>query len=114
LLAVAHDLIGISPTARSPALANWDKVEAEDVSKSPQELLAKRVERYDGAALLPDSAGNLLNSAYQCSGLSNDFLTHAAKRYRVDIEELQKVVAGEFAPKREKTKAKGKGKAVAQ
>ena len=53
---------------------------------------------------------SLLDSAYQRSTSSHDdVLMDAAKRYRVDAEQLQKTVAGELAAKREKnTKAKSK------
>jgi hypothetical protein len=56
---------------------------------------------------------SLLDSAYQRSDTSDDFLTDAAKRYRVDVEKLQKRVAAEFAAKKERKKAKAKVKTVA-
>ena len=53
---------------------------------------------------------SLLDSAYQRSTASrDDVLMDAAKRYRVDTEKLQKVVAQEFAAKLAKT---GKGKSA--
>ena len=113
LLCVAHYLIDHLPHSQVPILAKRHKVE-EKVSKSPQELLAKRVGTYDEVTLCRILLEiSLLDSAYQRSGTSEDFLTAAAKRYRVDIEKLQKAVAAEFAAKREKSKAKSKGKAVA-
>ena len=51
-----------------------------------------------------------MDSAYQRCGTSDDFLTDAAKRYRVDVEKLQKAVAAEFTAKRERSKAKATGK----
>ena len=114
LLTVAHYLIDHLPHSHVPILAKRHKVETEKVSKSPQELLAKRVGTYDEVTLCRILLEiSLLDSAYQRSGTSEDFLTDAAKRYRVDVEKLQKAVAAEFAAKREKSKAKSKGKAVA-
>ena len=45
---------------------------------------------------------SLLDSAYMRSGASDDLLTHAAKRYRVDVEKLEKAVVAELAAKRSK------------
>jgi hypothetical protein len=67
-----------------------------------------QVDTYDEAALWLLLEISLLDSAYQRSGASDDFLTDAAKRYRVDVEKVQKAVAAEFAAKRERSKAKGK------
>ena len=114
LLTVAHYLIDHLPHSQVPILAKRHKVETEKATKTPQELLAKRVGTYDEAALcgiLLDIS--LLDSAYQRSGTSDDFFTDAAKRYRVDVEKVQKAVAAEFAAKRERSKAKARGKAVA-
>ena len=114
LLTVVHYLLGHLPHSQVPIVAKRHKVETEKVSKSQQELLAKRVGTYDEAALCRILLEiSLLDSAYQRSGTSDDFLTDAAKRYRVDVEKLQKAVAAEFAAKREKNKARSKGKAVA-
>jgi len=116
LLAVAHYLIGHLPHSQVPILAKRHKVETEKAAKTPQELLAKRVGTYDEPALCGILLEiSLLDSAYQRSGTSDDFLTDAAKRYRVDVEKLQKTVAAEFAAKRERSNAKekAKGKAVA-
>ena len=41
-------------------------------------------------------------SAYMRSGASDNLLTDAAKRYRVDVEKLEKAVVAEFAAKRSK------------
>jgi ParB family chromosome partitioning protein len=113
LLTVAHYLIDHLPHSQVPILAKRHKVETEKVAKTPQELLAKRVGTYDEAALCGILLEiSLLDSAYQRSGTSDDFLTDAAKRYRVDVEKVQKAVAAEFTAKRERSKAKAKGKTV--
>jgi hypothetical protein len=88
-------------------------VEAKKDSASAQELLAKQVGSYDEAELCRLLLEiSLLDSAYQRSTASrDDVLMDAAKRYRVDAEKLQKVVAEELAAKREKkTKARAKPK----
>jgi hypothetical protein len=114
LLTVAHYLIDHLPHSQGPILAKRHRVETEKVSKTPQELLAKRVCTYDEAGLCRMLLEiSLLDSAYRRSGTPDDFLTDAAKRYRVDVEKLQKVVAAEFTAKRERSKAKANGKAVA-
>jgi ParB family chromosome partitioning protein len=117
LLTVVHHLIGHLPHSQMPTLAKRHKIEADKGSKSPQELLAKRVSTYDENGLCRVLLEvSLLDSAYQRSGTSDDSLTDAAKRYRVDVEKLQKAVTAEFAAKRDKrqkTKAKPKSKAVA-
>jgi ParB family chromosome partitioning protein len=112
LTAVCHLIVHL-PHSQVPILAKRHKVETEKASKSPQELLAKRVSAYDEAALCRMLLEiSLLDSAYQRSGTSDDFLADAAKRYRVDVEKLQKAVTAEFAAKRDKKKAKPKSKAV--
>ena len=111
LQAVAHYLIGHLSYSQVPALAKRHKVEAKKDSASAQELLAKQVGTYDEAELCNLLLEiSLLESAYQRSTASrNDALTDAAKRYRVDVEKLQKAVAEELAAKQEKkTKARGK------
>jgi ParB family transcriptional regulator, chromosome partitioning protein len=111
LLAVAHYLIGHLSYSQIPALAKRHKVEAKKDSASAQELLAKQVGTYDEAELCKLLLEiSLLDSAYQRStGSRDDVLMDAAKRYRVDTEKLQKVVAEELAAKREK-KTKGEAK----
>jgi hypothetical protein len=116
LLAVAHYLIGHLSYSQVPALAKRHKVEAKKDSATAQELLAKRVGTYDESELCRILLEiSLLDSAYQRSGTSDDFLTDAAKRYRVDVEKLQKAVAAELTAKKErnKVKVKVKGKPVA-
>jgi len=57
---------------------------------------------------------SLLDSAYRRSAPDGeDILLTVAKRYRVDVEKVQKAVAAEFATKRDKKKAKPKTDAVA-
>jgi hypothetical protein len=114
LLTVGHYLIEHLPHSQVPILAKRHKVETEKTSKTPHELLAKRVGTYDEAALCGILLEiSLLDSAYQRSGTSDDHLTDAAKRYRVDVEKVQKAVTAEFAAKKERNKAKAKGKTVA-
>ncbi len=111
MLAVAHYLIGHLSYSQVPALAKRHKIEAKKDSASAQELLAKQVGTYDEAELCKLLLEiSLLDSAYQRStGSRDDVLMDAAKRYRVDTEKLQKVVAVELASKREK-EAKGNAK----
>ena len=115
LLAVAHYLIGHLSYSQVPALAKRHKVEATRARKPPQELLAKQVGTYDEAALCRLLLEiSLLDSAYQRCGTSDDLLMDAAKRYRVDVEKLEKAVAAEFAAKRNrKPRAKAKSKSAA-
>jgi ParB family chromosome partitioning protein len=115
LLTVGDDLIGRLSYSQVPALAKRHKVEAKD-SATAQELLAKQVSKYDEAELCKLLLEiSLLDSAYQRSAASrDDVLMDAAKRYRVDVENVQKAVAAEFAAKRGRSKAKGKSKPVAE
>jgi len=116
LLTVVHHVIGQLPYSQVPTLAKRHKVEAGQSTKTPQELLAKRVSTYDEAALCRTLLEiSLLDSAYMRSGASDDLLTEAAKRYRVDVEKLEKAVVAEFAAKRSKEaqpKTKPKTKSV--
>jgi hypothetical protein len=90
------------------------KVDTEKNNGSPEAFL-KRIGTYDEAALgrlLLEVS--LLDSAYQRSGKNaEDALIGAAKRYRIDIEKLQKAVAHEFAAKRKKQEGKTAAKKVA-
>jgi hypothetical protein len=111
LLAVAHYLIGHLSYNQVPALAKRHKVEAKKDSTSAQELLLKQVSGYDESELCKLLLEvSLLDSAYQRSTSSrDDVLMDAAKRYRVDIEKLQKAVAAELALKQKnKTKSNAK------
>ena len=84
-------------------------------SDSGQELLAKQVGNYDETELCRVLLEiSLLDSAYRRSATDGeDTLLGVAKRYRVDVEKLQKAVAAEFATKRDKQKAKPKAAAAA-
>jgi hypothetical protein len=86
-------------------------------TKSPHELLAKRVSTYDEAAICRILLEiSLLDSAYQRTGTSDDPLVTTARRYRVDVEKLRDKVAAEFAAKRtkqSKSKAPAKKSPVA-
>jgi ParB family chromosome partitioning protein len=109
LLTVAHYLIDHLPHSQAPIMAKRHKVETERAAKTPQELLTKRVGTYDEGALCGILLEiSLLDSAYRRSATSDDFLADAARRYRVDVEKLQKAVAAEFAGKKERRKAKAK------
>ncbi len=102
LLTIAQYVIGHLSYSQVPVLAKRHKVEEKKDASSAQELLAKRVGAYDEAELCKLLLEiSLLDSAYQRSATTrNDVLMDAAKRYQVDIEKLQKAVAGEFAAKR--------------
>jgi hypothetical protein len=113
LLTVAHCLIGHLSYSQVPALAKRHKVEAKKDSTSAQEVLAKQVGTYDEAELCKLVLEiSLLDSAYQRSTAGrDDVLMDAAKRYRVDAEKVQKLVAKDLAEKQDKrTKAKAKPK----
>jgi len=116
LLTVVHHVIGQLPYNQVPTLAKRHKVEEGKSTKTPQELLAKRVSTYDEAALCRILLEiSLLDSAYMRSGASDELLTDAAKRYRVDVEKLEKAVVAEFAAKRSKNakpKTKAKTKSI--
>ena len=98
-----------------PTLAKRHKVEEGKSTKTPQELLAKRVSTYDEAALCRILLEiSLLDSAYQRSTSNrDDVLMDAAKRYRVDTEKVQKAVAKEFAAKRDRKTLKAKTRKTA-
>jgi ParB family transcriptional regulator, chromosome partitioning protein len=98
-----------------PALAKRHKVETAKTTKSPQEVLMKKVSAYDDAELSRLLLEiSLLDSAYQRGPVSQDLLMDAAKRYRVDVEKIEKAVAAEFAAKKDgKKKPKDKSKAKA-
>ena len=98
-------------------MAKRQKVDTAKNTKPPQEVLTKTVSTYDEAAisrLLLEIS--LLDSAYQRGDTSQDLLMDAAKRYRVDVEKVEKVVATEFAAKQRKqakANTKPKPKSVA-
>ena len=103
LLTVAQYTIGHLSYNQVPVLAKRHKVETAKTSKPPQEVLMKKISTYDEAALSRLLLEiSLLDSAYQRGDVSQDLLMDAAKRYRVDVEKVEKAVAAEFAAKRSK------------
>jgi hypothetical protein len=115
LQAIAQYLVARLSYNQVPALAKRHKIEVKKDSDSAQKLLAKQVGTYDeselGKLLLEIS---LLDSAYQrFTASSDDVLMDAAKRYRVDIEKVQKAVAKEFAAKRDKKTVKSRARKTA-
>ena len=118
LLTLAQYTIANLSYNQVPALAKRHKVETAKTTKSPQEVLMKKVGTYDEAELSRLLLEiSLLDSAYQRGSVSEDLLMDAAKRYRVDVEKIEKAVAAEFAAKKDKKtkpKVKSKAKAVAR
>jgi hypothetical protein len=116
LLAVANYLIGHLSYSQVPALAKRHKVEAKKDSATAQELLAEQAGKYEETELCKLVLEiSLVDSAYQRSTWSReDVLMDAAKRYRVDAEKLQKVVAKEFAAKRDEKTLKPKSRKAAE
>jgi ParB family chromosome partitioning protein len=113
LLTVAHYLIGHLSYSQIPALAKRHKVEARKDSASTQKLLGRQVNKYDEAELCKLLLEiSFLDSAYQRSSTSEDPLSDAAMRYRVDVAKLQKTVTAEFAAKKKRSTAKAKSKAA--
>lgn len=118
LLTLAQYTITSLSYNQVPALAKRHKIDTAKTSKSPQEVLMKKVSTYDEgdlSRLLLETS--LLDSAYQRGDVSQDVLMDAAKRYRVDVEKIEKAVAAELAAKKEKQtkpKAKSKAKVVAR
>jgi ParB family chromosome partitioning protein len=117
LLAVAQYTIGHLSYNQVPVLAKRHKVENSKTTKPPQEMLMKKISTYDEATLSRLLLEiSLLDSAYQRGDVSQDLLMDAAKRFRVDVEKVEKSVAAEFAAKRSKApkaKTKPKPKSVA-
>jgi ParB family transcriptional regulator, chromosome partitioning protein len=115
LLAVAQYLISNLSHHQAPVLAKRHKLEIAKQSKPPQELLWKEVGTCDEeglSRLLLEIS--LLDSAYRRGDGTEDVLMDAAKRYRVDVEKIQKTVAAEFRAKQEKkAKPNLKSKATA-
>jgi len=118
LLTLAQYTIANLSYNQVPALAKRHKIETAKTTKSPQEVLMKKVNTYDESELSRLLLElSLLDSAYQRGAASEDLLMDAAKRYRVDVEKIEKAVAAEFAAKNDKKtkpKAKSKVKAVAR
>jgi ParB family transcriptional regulator, chromosome partitioning protein len=118
LLTLAQHTIFSLSYNQVPALAKRHKIETGKPSKSPQEVLMKKVSIYDEAELSRLLLEiSLLDSAYQRGSVSEDPLMDAAKRYRVDVGKIEKTVAAEFAAKEDKKtkpKAHSKTKMVAR
>jgi len=104
LLTVAHYLISRLSYNQIPTVAKRHKIEVKKDSDSGQELLAKQVGNYDETELCRVLLEiSLLDSAYRRSATDGeDTLLGTAKRYRVDVEKLQKAVAAEFAAQRDR------------
>jgi ParB family chromosome partitioning protein len=117
LLTVAQYTIGHLSYNQVPVLAKRHKVDNSKTNKPPQEVLMKKISTYDEAALCRVLLEiSLLDSAYERGNISEDLLMDAAKRYRVDVEKVEKAIAAEFAAKRgkqPKAKMKPKPKSVA-
>lgn len=118
LLALAHFAVTRLSYNQLSALAKRHRVETANGNQSPQELLLKKIAAYEeGEVCRLLLEISLLDSAYQRGDLSQDFLMEAAKRYRVDVEKLEKSVAAELAAKKDKkskAKTKAKSKAAAR
>ncbi len=117
LLTVAQYTIGHLSYNQVPVLAKRHKVETSKTTKPPQEVLMKKISTYDEAALSRLLLEiSLLDSAYQRGDESQDLLMDAAKRFRVDVEKVEKAIAAEFAAKQSKqprAKTKPRPKSVA-
>jgi ParB family chromosome partitioning protein len=117
LLAVAQYTIGHLSYNQVPVLAKRHKVENSKTTKPPQEMLMKKISTYDEATLSRLLLEiSLLDSAYQRGDVSQDLLMDAAKRFRVDVEKVEKAVAAEFAAKQNiqpRAKTKPRPKSVA-
>jgi ParB family chromosome partitioning protein len=117
LLTVAQYTIGHLSYNQVPVLAKRHRVETSKTTKPPQEVLMKKISTYDEATLSRLLLEiSLLDSAYQRGDVSQDLLMDAAKRFRVDVEKVEKAVAAEFAAKRGNqpaAKTKPKPKSVA-
>jgi hypothetical protein len=101
LLTVAQHVLGSVSYNRVPLLAKRHKLEVEKSKTSPVELLQKHVSHYDEGGLSRLLLEiSLLDSAYRsCEDAESDVLLNTARRYRIDVEKVQKSVAQEFAAK---------------
>jgi ParB family transcriptional regulator, chromosome partitioning protein len=108
LLTVARHVISSVPYNRLPLIAKRHKLEIEQSSASPVEVLQKHVSHYDENALSRLLLEiSLLESAYRSGGdADNDVLLITARRYRIDAEKVLKSVAQEFAAKQKKKEKK--------
>jgi ParB family transcriptional regulator, chromosome partitioning protein len=111
LLTVAQYTIGHLSYNQVPVLAKRQKVDTAKTTKPPQEVLMKKISTYDEAALSRLLLEiSLLDSAYQRGDVSQDLLMDAAKRYRVDVERVEKAIAAEFAAKHSKQPTSQQGR----
>jgi hypothetical protein len=108
LLTVAQHVLTSVPYNRIPLLAKHHRLEIGKTSASPGGLLQKHISHYDESALSRLLLEiSLLESAYTGDGDSgSDVLLNTARRYRIDPEKVQKVVAQEFAAKQRKKERK--------
>jgi ParB family chromosome partitioning protein len=108
LLTVAQHVLTSVPYNRVPILAKRHKLEIEKSSTSPVELLLRHIPRYDESGLCRLLLEiSLLESAYRSGGdPDSDTLLSTAKRYRIDVDKMQKAVAQEFAAKQKKKEKK--------
>jgi ParB family transcriptional regulator, chromosome partitioning protein len=108
LLTIAQHVLASVAHNRLPLLAKRHKLEIDKSSTSPVELLAKLVSRYDESGLSRLLLEiSLLESAYRSGEDSeSDTLLSTAKRYRLDVEKVQKAVAQAFAAKQKKKEKK--------
>ena len=116
LLIVAQHVVTGVPYKRIPLLAKRHKLEIDKSSMSAAELLLRHISRYDESGLSRLLLEiSLLELAYRSGGDSDhDVLLTTAKRYRVDIEKVQKSVAQEFAAKQKKKEKKSTPKDEAE
>lgn len=110
LAAIAEHVVAALPHYQLPPLAKRHRIGAgkEDVSV---DTLLKAVAGFDESALAKLLLEiSLLDSAYQRgTRRSDDPLLASAKRYRVDVEKIEKAVAAEFAAKAKAASGKKKG-----
>jgi ParB family chromosome partitioning protein len=108
LLTIAQHVLASVPYNRLPLLAKRHKLEIGKSNASPVEILSKHIARYDESGLTRLLLEiSLLESAYRNGGDSDaDVLLTGARRYRIDVEKMQKAVAQEFAAKQKKKERK--------
>jgi ParB family chromosome partitioning protein len=108
LLTIARHLLAVVSYDRVSLLAKHHKLEIEKANATPLDLLLKHISRYDESGLCRLLLEiSLLDSAYRSSGNADtDVLLETSKRYHVDAEKVQKVVAQEFAAKQKKKERK--------
>jgi len=110
LLVIAQYIIRCLPFNHEARMAKRHKLDAGNGVVAAKGGLLKQASPEDETELSKLLLEiSLLDSAYQCPAKdSDDPLLVMAKRYRVDVEKLQKAVTQEFAAKRAKVAAKQK------